>query len=180
MKELWILLLRPEAIFKNMKIWPMLIRQAELVVKLATESNLKIAFAESCTGGLLSSLITSISGSSKIFDRAFILYSNQSKIDFGVPSQVIEQYGAVSQESADQLALLIINKSMADISLSITGIAGPKSDNTQKPVGLVYISSFNKITKKLISKKFNFSGNRESIRNSSIAGAINILNSQLS
>ena len=113
---------------------------SQKIVKLLTKKKLKISFAESCTGGLLSNTITSIKGSSKIFTLGLVTYSDESKIKLlKVPKDIIKKYGAVSQETC--LAMLNnLNKiGKTNIAVSITGIAGPKGATKKKPVGLVYI-----------------------------------------
>ena len=110
------------------------------VVNALTKKKLTISFAESCTGGLLSSAITSCSGSSKIFTEGFIVYSNQSKIkNLKIPRKIIKRYGSVSY----QVCLLMVknlNKvSKTSISVSVTGIAGPSGGSKKKPIGLVFI-----------------------------------------
>jgi len=113
---------------------------SQKIIKLLTKKKLKISFAESCTGGLLSNTITSIKGSSKIFTLGLVTYSDESKIKLlKVPKDIIKKYGAVSQETC--LAMLNnLNKiGKTNIAVSITGIAGPKGATKKKPVGLVYI-----------------------------------------
>ena len=110
------------------------------LVKMLTKKKLKISFAESCTGGLLASSITSISGASKIFDIGLVTYSNQAKIKFlKVNKNIIKKYGAVSHECCLAMVNNLSKISKANISVSITGIAGPNGGTKQKPVGLVYI-----------------------------------------
>lgn len=100
---------------------------------------LKIAVAESCTGGGLSNEITAVPGSSKWFDRGFITYSDASKVEIlGVHLHTLEEYGAVSQQTAYEMAINAIDRSQADIAVSITGIAGPTGGSQEKPVGLVW------------------------------------------
>ena len=114
--------------------------KSKKIVSLLNKKKLKIAFAESCTGGLLSSTITSVSGSSKVFTLGLIAYSNQSKIKvLKVPRKIIRKYGSVSKQVC--LAMLKnLNKiSKTNISVSITGIAGPSGGTKIKPVGLVYV-----------------------------------------
>jgi nicotinamide-nucleotide amidase len=131
------------------------------IVKKLIKKKLKISFAESCTGGLLSSLITSTSGSSKVFNLGLITYSNKTKIDIlKVPKEVISKYGSVSKECCISMVKNLSKISKANISISITGIAGPKGGTKQKPIGLVYIGikKGNKIIikeKKFKSKKRN-------------------------
>jgi PncC family amidohydrolase len=111
-----------------------------LLVKKLVKKKLKISFAESCTGGLLASSITSISGASKIFNLGLITYSNQAKIKFlKVNKNIIKKYGAVSHECCLAMVNNLSKISKAHINVSITGIAGPKGGSKLKPVGLVYI-----------------------------------------
>ena len=110
------------------------------LIKLFIKKKIKISVAESCTGGLLASTITSISGASKIFDLGLVTYSNQAKIKIlGVNKNIIRKYGAVSHECCYAMVKSLSKISKADINVSITGIAGPKGSTKLKPVGLVYI-----------------------------------------
>ena len=113
---------------------------ANKVVKKLIQKKLKISFAESCTGGMLSSTITSVSGSSKVFDLGMITYSDKIKIDIlKVPRKIISEHGAVSNECCLSMVKNLSKISKASISVSITGIAGPSGGSKLKPVGLVYI-----------------------------------------
>ena len=113
---------------------------ADKLVKKLIKKKIKISFAESCTGGMLSSAITSISGSSKIFNLGIITYSNKSKINIlKVPKKIINRYGAVSKECCISMVNNLSKISKTKISVSITGIAGPKGGTKLKPIGLVYI-----------------------------------------
>ena len=115
-------------------------KNAQKLVKLLSKKNLKISFAESCTGGLLSSSITSISGSSKVFTIGLVTYSNQSKISLlKVNKKTILKHGAVSYETCLSMVKNLSKISKTNISVSVTGVAGPKGGTKQKPVGLVYI-----------------------------------------
>ena len=110
------------------------------LIKILTKKRLKLSVAESCTGGLLSSSITSVSGASKIFNLGLITYSNQAKIKIlNINKNIIRKYGAVSHECCYAMVHNLSKISKANISVSITGIAGPKGGTKQKPVGLVYI-----------------------------------------
>jgi nicotinamide-nucleotide amidase len=132
------------------------------------EKNLKIATAESCTGGLLSAALTHHAGSSLIFDCGFITYSNESKINLlGVPKDIIEKNGAVSAETAKAMAHGVLAKTMADIAISITGIAGPDGGTTEKPVGLVHFGIGIRY-KALTSVHHHFTGNRDDIRHMAV------------
>ncbi len=134
-----------------------------------------LAIAESCTGGMLSSYITSVSGSSNIFDRGFITYSNDAKIDLiNVKKKTIEKFGAVSKETAIEMAEGTIKNSLASLAISITGVAGPSGGTSVNPVGTVYIAL--KIDNKKNVKKFNFPDKgREFIRKASVYEALQLL-----
>ncbi len=110
------------------------------LLRILTKKKLKISFAESCTGGLLASTITSISGASKVFNLGLITYSNQAKIKvLKVNKNIIKKYGAVSHECCYAMVNNLSKISKANINVAITGIAGPKGGTKHKPVGLVYI-----------------------------------------
>ena len=111
-----------------------------IIIKKLIKNKLKISFAESCTGGLLSSAVTSISGSSKIFSLGLITYSNQSKIKIlKIPKKLIRKCGAVSEKVCLTMVNNLNKISKTSISVSVTGIAGPKGGSKKKPVGLVYV-----------------------------------------
>ena len=112
----------------------------ENLLKILIKKKYKISVAESCTGGLISSSITSISGASKVFNLGLVTYSNQAKINIlKVNKNIIKKYGAVSHECCSAMVKNLSRISNANINVSITGIAGPKGGTKQKPVGLVYI-----------------------------------------
>ena len=148
---------------------------SQKVFKLLSKKRLKVSLAESCTGGLLSSSITSISGSSKVFTLGLVTYSNQSKINvLKVPKKIIMKHGAVSYESCLSMVKNLNKISKTNISVSITGVAGPKGGTKQKPVGLVYIGI--KKGKKTLIKKFLFkSKKRNSIQRSTVNEALNLV-----
>ena len=113
---------------------------ANKLVKKLIQKKIKISFAESCTGGMLSSTITSISGSSKVFNLGLVTYSNKAKINIlKVPKKIIQKYGSVSKECCLAMVKSLSKISKANISVSITGIAGPDGGTKLKPIGLVYI-----------------------------------------
>ena len=145
------------------------------VVKLLRNKRLKISFAESCTGGLLSSSVTSISGSSKVFNLGLITYSNKSKMDIlKVPKEIINKYGAVSYETCISMVKNLNKISKTNISLSITGIAGPKGGTKTKPVGLVFIGL--KKGNKTVVKRFLFKNkNRNSIQIATVNKALDLI-----
>ena len=123
------------------------------LVKKLTKKKLKISFAESCTGGMLASSITSINGASKVFTLGFITYSNQAKIKIlKVKKNIIKKYGAVSAECCREMVVNLSKISKANINVSITGIAGPKGGTKEKPVGLVFIGT--KFKRKTCPKVF--------------------------
>jgi len=148
---------------------------SQKVVKLLSKKKLKISFAESCTGGLLSSFITSISGSSKVFTHGFVTYSNQAKINIlKVPKRMIMKHGAVSYETCLSMVKNLNKISKTNISVSITGVAGPKGGTKQKPVGLVFIGI--KKGNKTLVKKFLFkSKKRNSIQKTTVNKALNLV-----
>ena len=148
---------------------------SQKVVKLLRFKKIKISFAESCTGGLLASSITSISGASKIFTLGLVTYSNQSKIKIlKVPKKIIIKHGAVSYETCLSMIQNLSKISRSNVSLSITGIAGPKGGTKNKPVGLVYIC-IKKGTKILIKKYLFKSKNRFVIQKASVKSALNLI-----
>ena len=110
------------------------------IVKLLKNKKLKISFAESCTGGMLSSTITSVSGSSKVFNLALVTYSNKSKTKvLKVSKKIIRKYGAVSEQVCKAMVKNVSKIDRTNMSVSVTGIAGPKGSTRKKPIGLVYI-----------------------------------------
>ena len=128
---------------------------SEKLINLLKKKKLKISIAESCTGGLLSSVITSNAGSSKIFDLGLVTYSNQAKQKIlKVPSKIIKKYGAVSVQCCLSMVNNLSKISKSQINVSITGIAGPKGGTKKKPVGLVFIGL--KFKKKIFVNKYLF------------------------
>lgn len=156
-----------------------LLKQAEMLVKQASKRSVRLATAESCTGGLIAALITEISGASEVFDAGFVTYSNRAKIEqLTVPSYFISDYGAVSRETAIAMAEGLQLVTRADVTLSVTGIAGPGGGSDEKPVGTVYMAVANRRAK-TIDKHFTFSGNREQIRLLSVGVAIELMTKAL-
>ena len=145
------------------------------IVKLLTKKKLTVSFAESCTGGLLASSITSISGSSKVFNMGLVTYSNNAKVKLlQVPKKTIIKYGAVSYETCLSMAKNLSKISKANISISITGVAGPNGGTKQKPVGLVYIG-LKKGNKVIIKKNLFKSKKRISIQKISAKKALKMI-----
>jgi len=148
---------------------------SQKIVSLLRKKKLKISFAESCTGGLLSSSITSISGSSKIFTIGLVTYSNQSKISLlKVPKKIISKHGAVSYETCLSMVKNLNKISKTNISVSITGIAGPKGGTKKKPVGLVFIG-IKKGNKTLVKKYLFKNKKRSSIQRVTVNKALNLI-----
>ncbi len=148
---------------------------AQKVVKLLGKKRFKISFAESCSGGLLSSSITSISGSSKVFTIGLVTYSNQAKINIlKVPKKIIMKHGAVSYETCLSMVKNLSKISKTNISVSITGVAGPKGGSKQKPVGLVYIG-IKKRNKTLIKQYLFKNKKRNLIQKATVNKALNLV-----
>ena len=151
-----------------------MIQIKKLVYKLI-KNKIKVACAESCTGGMLSSSITSVSGSSKIFNVGLVTYSNQAKIKLlKVPKKIIEKHGAVSMQCCLSMVSNLKKISKADICISITGIAGPKGGTKEKPVGLVYIG-IKKGNKIKINKCLFKNKNRASIQKATVKKALELI-----
>ncbi|MBI5749845.1 MAG: CinA family protein [Nitrospinae bacterium] len=150
----------------------------EEIGRLLRNKKLTLSVAESCTGGLISNLITNVDGSSDYFERGYVVYSNRSKIELlDVPEEIIKGYGAVSFHSAIAMVEGVKIKSCTDIGLSITGIAGPGGGTIEKPVGLVYIAVAG--DKKTDWKEFRFKGRREEIKLKSAKEALKYLRDYL-
>ena len=148
---------------------------SQKIVRLLGKKRLKISFAESCTGGLLSSTITQISGSSKVFTIGLVTYSNQSKINtLKVPKNTIRKYGAVSYETCLSMVKNLNKISKTNISVSVTGIAGPKGGSKKKPVGLVFIG-IKKGNKTLIRKYLFKNKKRISIQRVAVIKSLNLI-----
>lgn len=147
---------------------------SSLVSRCQTKQ-INICIAESCTGGLLSSVITANEGASRVFERAYVSYSNQAKAeDLGVSFEILEKYGAVSENVAKAMATGALRKSPASLALAVTGVAGPTGGTEAKPVGLVYIACIGD-NFDVICRNFNFDGDRNSIRLSITRAALQLL-----
>jgi len=145
------------------------------IVSLLKKKKLKISIAESCTGGMLSSAVTSVSGSSKVFNMGLVTYSNQAKTNIlKIPKHIIKENGAVSVQSCLAMVNNLSKISKSKVCISTTGIAGPKGGSKKKPVGLVYIGV--KIGKKVIVNKCNFKNNgRTFVQKQTVKKALNLL-----
>ena len=148
---------------------------SQKIVRLLGKKRLKISFAESCTGGLLSSTITQISGSSKVFTIGLVTYSNQSKINtLKVPKNTIRKYGAVSYDACLSMVKNLNKISKTNISVSVTGIAGPKGGSKKKPVGLVFIG-IKKVNKTLVRKYLFKNKKRSAIQRAAASKSLNLI-----
>ena len=145
------------------------------LIELLTRKKLKISVVESCTGGLLASSITSISGASKVFNLGLVTYSNQAKIKvLKINKNIIKKYGAVSHDCCFAMVKNLSRISKANINVSITGIAGPKGGTKQKPVGLVYIG-IKRGNKIQVNKCLFKSKKRSSIQKATVKKALNLI-----
>lgn len=157
---------------------------SETAVKLLKEKGLKLTTAESCTGGLIAKMITDVSGASEVFECGIISYSNEIKTSIlGVRPSTLAQFGAVSEETVTEMAQGALKVSGADISVAVSGIAGPTSDNTEKPVGLIWIavSTSGRTTTKKLNNNFDVNireNNRNSAANEALKLICEILNKQ--
>lgn len=140
---------------------------------------LKIATAESCTGGLIAGLLTEIAGSSDVVERGFVTYSNEAKTELiGVPTGLIERHGAVSAQVARAMAEGALAQSRADASVAVTGVAGPGGATPGKPVGLVYLCAGRKGGEPIV-ERHQFHGDRHDVRIASVGAAFILLRLQL-
>lgn len=156
------------------------------LLKLATQlgaalkaNHRKLALAESCTGGLAAALVTEIAGSSAWFDRGIVSYSNDAKLQLlGVQQNTLDTFGAVSEQTAVEMALGMLAHSQAHITASITGIAGPDGGSIEKPVGSVCFA-WAGIDMPVISRSLHFAGNRQQVREQAVIAALQGVLSQL-
>jgi nicotinamide-nucleotide amidase len=150
-------------------------RAADLIASCRAKG-LTVATAESCTGGLLAALITTVPGSSDVFERGFVTYSNAAKAEcLGVAPQILETFGAVSEEVARKMAEGALARSAASVALSITGIAGPGGGSQEKPVGLVHFALARRSgAVNAVEKHFGDLG-RDAVRAAAVATAIDLL-----
>ena len=150
---------------------------AELL-ELCRRRQITIVTAESCTGGLVAAALTAIPGSSEVFDRGFVTYSNDAKHTLlGVPSATLDRYGAVSRETAAAMAAGALTHSPASLAVSVTGIAGPGGGSAEKPVGLVHFAAASRDGLRLHSDKRFGDVDRDEIRRLSVVEALRLLTS---
>ncbi len=150
------------------------VTKAESVIEYLKKKSYTISVAESCSGGLLSAALTSIPGSSACFGYGVVTYSNQAKHEIlGVPWEILQNFGAVSYQTAYWMAKCVRKVAQSQISVSITGIAGPSGGSERKPVGLVYMA----LAKEdfCVSKKYYFQGSRDKIRNLTVTQALDLI-----
>ena len=153
--------------------------QVQTLAQLMVSHQIRLATAESCTGGMLARWLTAVSGSSQWFECGFITYSNDSKISqLSIEAKVLDEYGAVSKETAEQMALGALTRSGANLSASITGIAGPEEGSESKPAGTVYIATAMQ-HRGVHARHYQFYGDREAIRQQATQTAVRLLVEQL-
>ena len=146
----------------------------EKVVELLLKKELKISTAESCTGGAIAARLINVAGISESYKEGFITYSNEAKQKrLGVRVRTLNDFGAVSRETAFEMAKGVCQATGADVGIASTGIAGPDGGTAEKPVGLVYLGCCVKRKSKVVEKYF--SGNRSEIREQSVQGALELL-----
>lgn len=152
-----------------------LIDAASALLDACREAGLTIATAESCTGGLVAACLTEVAGSSDVFERGFVTYSNEAKADLlGVPQAMLHRHGAVSEEVAKAMAVGAMARSRALMTISITGIAGPGGGTAAKPVGLVHFAS-SMTGGTTVHERHEFEGDRAAIRREAVRTALRIL-----
>ena len=143
----------------------------EKVVKMLAERKMTVSAAESCTGGLFAALITNVSGASEVLNESFVTYANSAKMKYlGVKGETLEKHGAVSYETAFEMADGLRKNTGADVTVGITGIAGPTGGTKEKPVGLVYIGCA--VRSNVYVEKNVFSGDRQQVRRQAADRAI--------
>ena len=156
-------------------MWDQINQEAELLYNNCSKNKTFITTAESCTGGMIASSIVSVSGSSNIFKSSFVTYSNQMKTKLlKIPSEIIEINGAVSEVVAKKMAMNILDILESDLSIAVTGIAGPGGGSKCKPVGLVWIGIGTHSS--TIAKKYLFNGNRLEIRQKTTLESLKLAN----
>jgi nicotinamide-nucleotide amidase len=149
---------------------------AKQVLELCRARGLRVATAESCTGGLVAAALTEIAGSSDVVDRGFVTYSNEAKTELlGVPQSILKRYGAVSAQTAKVMAAGALKNSHADIAVSITGIAGPGGGTKQKPVGLVHFAAARRGGRRIARKRLYGDIGRGRVRQRSVVDALEML-----
>lgn len=158
-------------------MWPAeLEEKARAIIAEFTGRGLKVATAESCTGGLIAGALTEIAGSSSVFDRGFVTYSNEAKVEIvGVAAATLLAHGAVSRETAVEMAKGALMHSRADLAVAITGIAGPSGGSAEKPVGLVHLAAATR-TGRLLHREMRYGDiGRDAVRLATVITALDLL-----
>lgn len=156
-----------------------IVQAAQRVLDLGNARGKMVATAESCTGGLIGGAITSLSGSSAVYDRGIISYSNEAKNELlNVPEEILAAHGAVSEQTAIAMVKGLLNCSVADVGISVTGVAGPTGGTPEKPVGLVYIG-YGSRDGSIQAERCMFDGDRTAIRRQTITRALELAASLL-
>lgn len=151
-----------------------LLRRAETVLAAYREAGLTLATAESCTGGLIAACMTELAGSSDVFERGFVTYSNEAKSELlDVPQAVLNKHGAVSGQAALGMAVGALDHSRADIAVAVTGIAGPGGGSTEKPVGLVFVAGARRGARPRVERHL-YEGDRSQIREHTVFAALEL------
>jgi nicotinamide-nucleotide amidase len=157
-----------------------LVAEAASLLDACRAGGLKLAAAESCTGGLIAAILTEVPGSSDVFERGFVTYSNEAKIEMlGVPAEVIAQHGAVSEAVARAMAEGALVHSRADIAISVTGVAGPGGGTDAKPVGLVHFGAARRASRVVHRERCFGDPGRQAIRLASVAEAFALVGEML-
>ena len=150
----------------------------EKVFTLLKDKKYTIACAESCTGGLIAATLINVPGVSEVFNEGIVTYSNEAKKNYlGVRKKTLKKYGAVSKQTAKEMAIGIAKRAKTNVAISTTGIAGPDGGTDEKPVGLVYIGIY--INGETFVKEYIFDGDRQTVRSQVVNKALNILRKKL-
>jgi len=146
----------------------------DYTIEALMDEELSLSLAESCTGGMIASEFVNFPGASNFFDRSYVTYSNQSKVDMlGVSNNTLDEFGAVSRETCREMVEGVFSKTGSDVCLAVTGIAGPAGGRDEKPVGLVYIGV--KIKDQIRIKEYNFTGDRFAVRKRSLLNGLSMI-----
>ncbi len=149
------------------------------ILRLGRKKSLSVTTAESCTGGMVAAALTDVAGSSAVFERGFVTYSNQAKIDLlGVPEEILSAHGAVSEPTARAMAEGALANSRADVAVAITGVAGPDGGSPEKPVGLVHFATA-RTGRKTRHLAHTFPGDRAAVRAAATETALGLLAGRL-
>lgn len=153
-----------------------LVSDAADLLDLCRAQRLTIATGESCTGGLIAAVLTEVAGSSDVFDRAFVTYSNEAKTEMlGVPADLIERHGAVSEPVARAMVAGLMERTPANLAIAVTGIAGPDGGTSDKPVGLVHLAAGRKSRPLLHERRIFQNRGRQSIRLATVEAGFDLL-----